>query len=326
MKQAFKSLCFALFALTLAPSPHGAFAQNYPTKPIRLEVGVAAGGGGDIVARLVADKLSENLGQRIIVENKTGASSNIAADFVAKSPPDGYTLFFATNNVLTINPAVFKKLPFDPAKDFAPISLLGNMTMLLIVPASLPAHSVKELVDLAKSKPGELNYASAGEGATTHLTMELLKEVAGIDVVHVPYKGNILGMQDMLGGRVQMMVDGWVATAPYVKAGQLRYLGVAGRKRSTLAPDLPTIAEQGFPGVEAGVWYGILAPAGTPPEIINRLNTEIAKVMTQPDTRQRLLAMGLEVAPSSPEQFADIIRSDAARWSKVARDVGVKLD
>ncbi|GMV56282.1 MAG: hypothetical protein AMXMBFR6_20870 [Betaproteobacteria bacterium] len=313
-------------AIFLASLPWVAKAQNYPSKPIRLLVPYSSGGGTDIMARAAAQKLSESLGQPIVVENRLGAGGNIAAEAVAKAAPDGYTLFFGATGPLAINPTLYAKLPFDPVKDFAPIGLVGTLPLFLVVPASHPAQSVKDFIAFSKARPGQLNYASAGVGGTTHLAMELFKATAGLDIVHVPYKGTTAGMADMLAGNIQVMFDGWVGTVPQVRTGKLRYLGVATSKRSSFATELPTVAEQGFPGFEASVWYGLLAPAGTPRDIVNKLSVELAKVMALPELRERFASLGMEPLTGTPEQFANFMRTETVKWAKVVRDSGAKAE
>ncbi len=327
MKQIFKRLCFGLsISALLIAAPQGTFAQSYPTKPIRLLVPYAAGGATDIMARVVAQKLSENLGQQMVVENRPGAGGNIAADAVAKAEPDGYTLFFGSTGPLVINPSLYAKLSFEPVKDFAPIGLVGDMPLFLVVPVSQPVHSIKDLIALAKAKPGQLNYASSGVGGTTHLAMELFKTTAGVDILHIPYKGTAAGVADMLAGNIQVMFDVMATSGPHVKTGKLRFIGVTTTKRSAFAPDVPTIADAGFPGFEATFWTGFLAPAGTPREIINKLSAELAKVIALPELRERFATLGMEPRTSNPEQFAAFIRSETVKWAKVVRDSGAKAD
>lgn len=327
MKQIFKRLCFGLsVSALLIAAPQGTFAQSYPTKPIRLLVPYAAGGATDIMARVVAQKLSENLGQQVVVENRPGAGGNIAADAVAKAAPDGYTLFFGSTGPLVINPSLYAKLSFEPVKDFAPIGLVGDMPLFLVVPVSQPVHSIKDLIALAKAKPGQLNYASSGVGGTTHLAMELFKTTAGVDILHIPYKGTAAGVADMLAGNIQVMFDVMATSGPHVKTGKLRFIGVTTTKRSAFAPDVPTIADAGFPGFEATFWTGFLAPAGTPREIINKLSAELAKVIALPELRERFATLGMEPRTSNPEQFAAFIRSETVKWAKVVRDSGAKAD
>jgi tripartite-type tricarboxylate transporter receptor subunit TctC len=313
----------ALAALVLSMlSPGAAAQQSYPDRPIRLIVPYPAGGGTDVMARAFAQKLAGALAVQVIVDNRAGAGGNIAASAAAKAPPDGYTLFFGAAGPLAVNPALYEKLPFDPIKDFMPIGLVGMMPLFLTVPASLEVHSLKELIALAKAKPGQLNYASAGIGGTTHLAMERLKSQTGASITHVPYKGTAAGVADMLGGNIQVIFDAWPTTGPQVQAGKLRYLAVSTAARSALEPKLPTVAESGFPGFDLYVWYGLMAPAGTPPEVIARLSSETARTMALPDLKERFSSLGMEPMSSTPEQFAAHLRAETAKWAKIVRESG----
>jgi tripartite-type tricarboxylate transporter receptor subunit TctC len=263
---------------------------------------------------------------QIVVENRVGAGGNIAASVAAKAPADGYTLFFGAAGPLAVNPALYEKLPFDPVKDFMPIGLVGKMPLFLTVPVSLPVQSLKELIELAKARPGQLNYASSGIGGTTHLAMEVLKSQTGAGITHVPYKGTAAGVADMLGGSIQAIFDAWATTGPHVQAGKLRFLAVSTAGRSALEPQLPTVAESGFPGFDLYVWYGLMAPAGTPPEVIAKLSSETAKVMAQADLKERFARLGMEPMTSTPEQFATHLRAETAKWAKIVRDSGARAE
>lgn len=321
-----KSLLVPLCSLMLAAAFPAAAAEPYPNKPIRLIVPYAAGGGTDVMARAFAQRLASALSVQIVVENRTGAGGNIAASAVAKAAPDGYTLFFGAAGPLAVNPALYDKLPFDPVKDFAPIGLVGSMALFLTVPASMPVKSVKDLVALAKAKPGQLNYASAGIGGTTHLAMEVLKTETGANLTHVPYKGTAAGVADMLGGNIQVIFDAWTSTSPHVESGKLKYLAVSTTARSALAPQVPTMAESGFPGFNVFVWYGILAPAGTPSEVVDKLGRETLKVMAQPELKEAFARLGMEPMSGGPEPFAAFIRSETVKWAKIVRDAGAKAE
>lgn len=321
-----KSLLVPLCSLTLAAAFPAAAAEPYPNKPIRLIVPYAAGGGTDVMARAFAQRLASALSVQIVVENRTGAGGNIAASAVAKAAPDGYTLFFGAAGPLAVNPALYDKLPFDPVKDFAPIGLVGSMALFLTVPASMPVKSVKDLVALAKAKPGQLNYASAGIGGTTHLAMEVLKTETGANLTHVPYKGTAAGVADMLGGNIQVIFDAWTSTSPHVESGKLKYLAVSTAARSALAPQVPTMAESGFPGFNLFVWYGILAPAGTPSEVVDKLGRETLKVMAQPELKEAFARLGMEPMSGGPEPFGAFIRSETVKWAKIVRDAGAKAE
>ncbi len=313
-------------AVTFVVLGAAAYAQAYPTKPIRLVIGLSAGGPSDVMARTVAQALGDRLGQQIVVDNKTGAGGNIATNIVAKSSPDGYTLLFGSTGSLAVAPTLYPKLPYDPIKDLAPVGLVANLPLVLVVPTSLPVRTMSDLLSLARSKPGELNYASAGVGATTHLAMELVKSTAGIDIRHVPYKGTAAAMPDLVSGQIHMVLDGWSGPEPMVKAGKLRQIAVAVDKRLSIAPDLPTIAESGFPGFNASPWYGVLAPTGTSKDIIAKLSSELVKVMASPAIKERFSSLGMEPLTSDPEQFAAFIMSENTKWAKVVQQSGAKAN
>ena len=309
-------------ALTLLCAAFGARAA-YPDHPIKVIHGFAAGGGADILLRTIIPAVSENLGQQIVVEYKPGAGGNLAMEAVAKAAPDGYTLLMGTPGLAT-NPSLYANLPFDPLKDFAPISLIGTVPNVLIVPPALPVHSVADLVALARSKPGSLNYASPGVGTSLHLAGELFKLDTGTDIVHVAYKGGSQAQTDVMGGQVQMMFNVLPSALPQIQAGTLRALAVTGKTRSESLPDVPTMIEAGVPGYSALTWNGLLAPAGTPPEIVARLNDAIVKAMRSPAMKTLLAKIGQDPAWSSPDEFAAFLREEAAKWSKVIAASGIK--
>jgi tripartite-type tricarboxylate transporter receptor subunit TctC len=325
--RALKQLVPALVALLLSAVWTGAAAQQaYPDKPIRLIVPYPAGGASDVMARAIAQKLAVALAVPVMVDNRAGAGGNIAASAAAKAPPDGYTLFFGAAGPLAVNPALYEKLPFDPVKDFAPVGLVGLMPLFLTVPASLDAHSLKDLISLAKARPGQLNYASSGIGGTTHLAMERLKSQTGASITHVPYKGTAAGVADMIGGNIQVIFDAWPTTGAHVQAGKLRYLAVSTATRSVLEPNLPTVAELGFPGFDLYVWYGLMAPAGTPLEVISKLSRETIKVMAQADLKERFASLGMEPMSSTPEQFSAHLRAETVKWARIVRESGAKAE
>jgi tripartite-type tricarboxylate transporter receptor subunit TctC len=289
-------------------------------------VGFAPGGAVDIPARIVSQRLAESLGQAVIVENRPGADGILAGDFVSKAVPDGYTLEYvsaghAMNSILHA-----KTIPYHPINDFAPISLVASGPLTLVVNRALPVNGLKELVALAKSKPGKLNFASSGSGGTMHLAGELLKTAAAIDIVHVPYKGGGPALTDVLGGQIELTFVGAPASMPYIRSGRLKVLAVTSAKRSAALPDVPTVAELGYPGYEVAAWYGVLAPARTPAVIVNQLSGEIAKTVAQPDVREKLIALGIEPVGSTPEQFTEHLRKELARWTPIIRNAGVKTD
>jgi tripartite-type tricarboxylate transporter receptor subunit TctC len=303
-----------------------AYAQSYPTRPIRIVVPFAAGGGTDIVARTVGTKLGEVLGQPVVVDNRAGAGGTIGTELAAKSVGDGYTLLMGSNGPLAINPNLYAKLPYDPLKDFVPVVLVTTFPFVMVVHPSLPVKSVKDLVALAKARPGQLNYASPGSGSTNHLSAELLKIMAGINLVHVPYKGVVPASTDLISGQVQMLTGDLNTLMPHVRSGRARALAVTSSKRSSLAPELPTVSESGVPGYEVSGWFGVLAPAGTPQGVIRRLNEEIVKGLAGSDMRQRLAGLGGEVAGGTPEHFTAHLRAEIAKWGKLIRAIGLKAE
>lgn len=300
-------------------------AQTYPDRAVRVVVPFPAAGGTDILARLLLQRLAERLGANFVIDNRAGAGGTIGTEIVAKAAPDGYTLLVASSSH-TINPSVYKKIAYDPARDFAPIMLIASGPGLLVVHPSVPATSVKELIALAKSKPGQLIYASAGNGTPPHLAAELFKSMAGVDMVHIPYKGNVPAFVDLLSGAVSLSFPTITSGLPQVRSGKLRALGVTSRQRSTVVPDVPTIAESGLAGYEATTWYGMLAPARTPAPIVTRLHTGLLEVLKLSDVREKLLAQGLETVGNKPDEFAAIIANELVKWSKVVAAAGVKAE
>jgi tripartite-type tricarboxylate transporter receptor subunit TctC len=315
-----------LIPLALVCAAPMAVAQSFPAKPVRIIVGFAPGGGTDFVARVLGQRLGEVWGQPVLVENRAGAGGTIGADFVAKSAPDGYTLFLGVNATQSIAPALYPKLPYNPATDFAPITIAAVTPVLLVTHPSLPVKSVKDLIAIARAQPGQLNYASTGTGALPHLTTELFSLRAGVKMNHVPYKGGAPAMMDLVAGQVSLMFDNIPTAIAQVRANKVRALAVAQAKRTPAAADIPTMAESGFPGFEVLSWQGFLAPAGTPGAVVNRLNADILKVLAQPDVRERLTAQGIEIRTSTPAEFAAIIRADAEIWAKVVKATGTKIE
>jgi tripartite-type tricarboxylate transporter receptor subunit TctC len=313
-------------ALILALACSALQAQSYPAKPIRLIVPYPPGGGTDFFARTVSAKLSDNLGQQVVVENRPGAATIIGAEAVAKSAPDGYTILLGDTATFAVNPALYKKLPYDPLKSFEPISLTGRFALLLVVHPSVQANSVAELIALAKAKPGTLNYASPGPGSPHHLAMVLFTQRTGINLVHVPYKGAGPAIQDLLGGQIPTMFLDLAAGAPQIKGGKIRALGVASPKRIAALSDLPTLAESGLPGFEAWAWQGLVAPAGTPPEVVAKLGAEYARAIGDPGIRQKIVDAGVDPLQSSPREFTDYIRSEQEKWAKVVKDGNITVE
>jgi tripartite-type tricarboxylate transporter receptor subunit TctC len=300
-------------------------AQTYPNRPIKLIVPFAPGGGSDIIARIIAPRLGDAVGQQVVIDNKPGAGTIIGAEIAAKAAPDGYTLFVGITGTLAINPSLYQKLPYDPLRDFSPIILVATGPNILVVHPSLPVKTVRELIALAKSKPGKLSYASAGTGGAPHLAGELFKSTAGVDIVHVPYRGAAPATMDLVAGQVEIMFAGMGAALPFIKAGRLKALAVAGAKRSPVMPELPTIGES-LSGFEASTWFGILSSAGTAKDIVQRLNAEIARVVKREDAKAQLLSQGYEPLTSTPEEFASYIKTELAKWSKVVRTSGARAE
>ena len=322
MNTMMRAVCW-LCAAMLGVAALLAQAQDYPTRAIKLVIPYPPGGIADTVTRALAGKLSERLGQPVVSENKPGASAIIGAEAVAKSPADGYTLFLGSISSLAINVGVFKKLPYDPLKDFAPVSLAFYTPLFLVVNPEVPANSVRELVAYSKAHPGAVNFGSVGYGSSIHLAGELFKRMAGINIVHVPYKGSSKVLPDLVGGRVQMVFDGGTFLTQ-VKAGKLRLLAVSSSKRVESVPDAPTMAEAGIPGYDVEIWFGVVAPAGTPKPVVDRLSREIGEVVKQPDFKKRFVESGVEPAANTPEVFAELIARDTRKWVELVKDLGVR--
>jgi tripartite-type tricarboxylate transporter receptor subunit TctC len=313
-------LAASLFAAALlCATPPAALAQAWPAKPVRVVVPYAPGGGPDILARLIGQKLAAALGQSVVVENKPGAGGNLATESVAKSPPDGYTLFLTTTATQSINPSLYASLPYDTQRDFSPIGMVALTQVMLVVANDVPAKSLKELLALAKAAPGKLTYATAGPGTMQHMASALLDGQAGIQTLQVPYKGTGQLMPDLVAGRVTMMFNSLAALLPMVRDGKLRPIAVTGAKRNPAAPDVPTFAEAGLPGFDASAWYGVFGPAGLPREIVQRLNTELGRAVESAEVRERYATLGLDLALSTPEGLAQRVREDTAKWAAVIK-------
>jgi tripartite-type tricarboxylate transporter receptor subunit TctC len=312
-----------LLVAVLLTSADASLAQSYPDKPIRIVVTFPAGGPTDAVARPISQSLSTTWGQPVIIDNRGGAGGIVGTEIVAHSAPDGYNLLIGTAGGMSINPSLHAKLSYDPFKDFAPISMLVINPQILVMHPALAASNVRELVALAKSKPGQLNFASSGTGTATHLGLELFKAATGINVVHVPYKGGAPALTDLIAGQVQLLFISIPSVMPQVKAGRLKAIAVSSARRSLSAPDVPTVAESGYPGFEYVNWNALFAPAATPRAIINKLNSEVVKIMRDPDLAQKLVSQGAEPAPGTPEQLAQYMRVDFDRWRKVIRAAGI---
>ena len=317
-------LCAAL-ALTAVASG-SAFAQPFPSKPVKLVVGFPPGGGVDIIARAISQRLGDKLGQPIIVENKPGAGGNIAAEQVARAPADGHTLLVSAVSSLAISASLYRQPRYDLLKDLTPVAVVASVPNVLVVNPAAKANNVRELIALAKANPGKVNFGSAGNGTTVHFAGELFKSMAGVDMVHVPYKGAAPAMTDLLGGQVQVMFDFLSAAAPHIKGGKLRPLAVTSATRSPLLPDVPTVAEAGLPGYQVLGHFGVLAPAGTPPEILKQLNREIANVVKLPEVRERLIASAATPEYQTPEEFSASLMAEVAKWAKIVDATGTRLD
>jgi tripartite-type tricarboxylate transporter receptor subunit TctC len=315
-------LAFAVLAGHVAPAE----AEDYPARPLRIVVPYPAGGTSDILARSIGQKLGESLGQPVVVENKPGANGNVGADFVAKAPPDGYTLLLADIGALAISPSVYPTLPFDPTKDFAPVTMVAYSPHILVVHPAVAASSVKELIALAKAKPGKLNFAISGLGGAPHLAGVDFALRTGIDWAYIPYKGGSQAIADVAGGQADVTMNGMLATYPLVQGGKLKLLAVSSAKRMGAIPDVPTLAESGLAGFESGSWQGVVAPAGTPRNVVARLNAEITRIVNSPEMRDNLGKQGADVRTNTPEEFAAFIRGEKMKWAKVVKDANVKID
>ena len=301
-------------------------SPQFPSKPVRFIVGFTPGGPSDILARALAQKLSELWGQQVLVENYAGAGGNIAADLVAKSAADGHTWLLGNNSILATNASLYRKLSYDPVKDFAPVTLVAVQPNILVVNPAVPANSVRELIALASARAGQFNYASSGSGAAAHLAGELFKAMAHVDIVHVPYKGAQPALTDLIAGHAQLMFATSASVVPYIKSGRLRALAVTTAQRSALMPDLPTVSEAGVPGFEATTWHGVVVPAATPAALVARLNRDIVQVLALPDLRERLSGLGAEVATGTPREFADCIARETPKWAAIVKRSGARAD
>jgi tripartite-type tricarboxylate transporter receptor subunit TctC len=319
-ERVFRLWCGAFLAVVSA----AAYSQTYPTKPVRIIVPFAPAGSTDITARVVAQKLTDAWHQQVIVDNRAGAGGNIGAEAVAKSTPDGYTLLLATTGVMAINHRLYRNLSFDALRDFVPVTRIGALPLILIVHPSLRAKTVKDLISIAKAKPGQLSYAPSGVGSATHMTSELFRMMAGVDIVHIPYKGSGQAMVDLISGQVALAFDQITSSQPQVEMGKLRALAVTSAKRFPSVRELPTVAEAGLPGYESVSWNGLAAPTGTPQEIIIRIQEQVARALQSPDIKERFFKDGIEPMASTPERFAAHIRSERAKWEKVVDTAGVK--
>ena len=324
-----KSVFSFVVAFALSTFSGAAFAQGFPNRPVRLIVPFPAGGTTDILARAIAQKLSESLGQSFVVDNRPGAGGNIGSDLVAKSPPDGYTLLMGTVGTHAINPGLYPKMPYDHVKDFAPVVLVAGVPNVLVVNPGVPVKTVAELVTLARDKPGTINFASSGSGTSIHLSGELFKSLTGTQITHVPYKGSSPALTDLIGGQVQIMFDNLPSAMPHIKGGKLRAIALTSSKRAPALPDVPTIAESGVASLasfEATSWFGIFAPAGTPRDVVLKINADTNKALQSAEMKEKLLSQGAEAVGNTPEYFADYIKAETIKWARVVRDSGAKVD
>jgi tripartite-type tricarboxylate transporter receptor subunit TctC len=321
----YKTILVLAAALITCAAPN-AGAQSYPSRPVRVLVPYPPGGTADLLARLIGARLADTLGQGFVIENRAGAGGNLAAEAATKAAPDGYTLLMANAPVLAVNPSLYDKVPFDPVKDFAPVSLVANVPLLLVTHPAFAPKTVSELVTRAKAEGGKMNYASAGGGSTTYLATELFKSMAGVQMLAIPYKGSGPALSALVAGEVPVMFELFPSALGHVKSGRLRALAVTSAARSALMPELPTVAEAGLPGYEIASWFGIVAPAGTPREVIVKLNAEVVKLIDSPDMRARLATLGAEPRPSTPEQFAQLIPAEIRKWARVIKESGAKVE
>ena len=314
--------CVAMAAAALCGTAN---AETFPTKPITIVVPFSPGGATDIMSRLLAERLNNRLGQTVIVENRPGAGTMIASEYVARAPADGYTLLMAASS-LGIAPSLYKKVNYDPIKDFAPVSQVASVVHVLVVKPSLPVKNVAELITWLKANPSKANYGSVGAGTSTHLEAELFNSVAGVKMEHIPYKGSAPALTAMVGGQLDVMFDAYASSGPFIKDGKLRLLAVTTAERSKSLPDTPTVAESGLPGYEAMPWLGLMAPAGTPPAVVNRLNTEVAEVLKESEVQAKFRSLGLDIIGSTPAEFSAFLKKDIVKWAKVVHDSGAKAD
>ena len=321
-----RTLLASLAVAAAGALPLGALAQNFPTKPITIIVPFSAGGTTDILARIVGQGLTTELGQSVVVDNKPGAGGNIGGSLAAKAAADGYTLFMGTVGTHAINQSLYKKMPFDPVKDFAPLSRVATVPNLLVAHPSQPFKTVKEMIAYAKANPGKITYGSPGSGASPHVSGELFKSMTGTDLLHIPYKGSAPAMTDLLGGQTSVMFDNMPSAIQHVRSGKLRPIAVTTAKRSPELPDVPTIAEAGVPGYEATSWFGMFAPAGTPKPVLDKLHAALIKVLNQADVKKKIAEQGGDVVAETPEQFAAFIKAETAKWGKVVKDSGATVD
>ena len=315
-----------VIAAWLALAISAACAQSYPNRPVRWVVPFPPGGSADIMGRMIGQDLSKALGQQVVIENRAGASAIVGAEYVAKAAPDGYTVLQANVSQMTIHPSLYAKLPYDPVRDFAPVTVLGIVSSVVVTTPALPVRTIGDLIALARKRPGQLNFTSSGAGASTHLTGELLKQRAGISMTHINYKGSGPALTDVMAGFVEIMFENLPSALPFIQSGKLKVLAVTGKERSPVLPAVPTLAESGFPGFDMVSWQALVAPAATPKPVIDRLHADLVRVLTSAQMKEKLFGLGTEVVANTPEQFAQYIREETAKWSKIVRDAGIRLE
>jgi tripartite-type tricarboxylate transporter receptor subunit TctC len=321
-----KTANLALSLVLILSSAGTALGQAYPNRPLRAIVPIAPGGGTDTTGRLVLTRLGEALGQQIVVDNRAGGGGTIGAMIAAKAPPDGYTFLFGSISTHAVNPAMYRKLPYDHIRDFAPVALIGKVPNVLVVHPALPVKTVADLVKHARANPGKINYGSAGVGSPPHLSMELFKSMAGVNIVHIPYKGAGPALSELLGGQTQVMCTSLAGQLPHIKAGRVRALAVTTAKRNAQVPEVPTMIEAGIPGYEVTIWYAVFFPAGVPKAVTTRLNSELVKLLGGAELKERLAQIGVDPSPSTPEELAEFVKVETAKYTKVAQDAGIKLE
>lgn len=321
-----KRMSLLLLLLAAGSAPVLAQERAFPSKPVRLVLPYPPGGGTDTIGRPLAQRLTESFGQQVVIDNRGGGGGSIGMEYVAKAPPDGHTIVLALTAQLAVNVSLYRKLPYDPVKDYAPLTLLAEGPYVLVVHPSLPVHSVKELIALARKRPNEIVYASSGSGSGGHLASELLNSMTQVKMLHVPYKGGGPALIDLIGGQVQVLFSTWASGRGHIQSGRIRGLAVSTAKRPAAIPELPTVAESGVPGYDSGVWYALLAPAGTPREIVDRLNRELTGVLKRPDYRKLLFESAIDPIGGSPEELGAYIRAEIAKWAKVVKDANIRVD
>ena len=315
-----------VIAAWLALAISAACAQSYPNRPVRWVVPFPPGGSADIMGRMIGQDLSKALGQQVVIENRAGASAIVGAEYVAKAAPDGYTVLQANVSQMTIHPSLYAKLPYDPVRDFAPVTVLGIVSSVVVTTPALPVRTIGDLIALARKRPGQLNFTSSGAGASTHLTGELLKQRAGISMTHINYKGSGPALTDVMAGFVEIMFENLPSALPFIQSGKLKVLAVTGKERSPVLPAVPTLAESGFPGFDMVSWQALVAPAATPKPVIDRLHADLVRVLTSAQMKEKLFGLGTEVVANTPEQFAQYIREETSKWSKIVREAGIRLE